>query len=136
MGGYSETIISEAKRWGVADRVTLVGVVDEASKHWYLKNCTAFLFPSLAEGFGLPPIEAMSYGKPCFLSTNTCLPEIGGNMANYFIDMSDPEQMQSDFLEGLNRPIKTSDIIEHACSFSWKKAAKQYVEIYEQMLGL
>ena len=52
---------------------------------------------SLAEGFGLPVIEAMTYGKPVFLSRRTSLPEIGGDKAFYFNDEFDPDGMKEKF---------------------------------------
>ena len=55
--------------------------IDDATKAWLLGHCEAFVFPSLAEGFGLPPLEAMYFGAPVFLSRLTSLPEIGGSQA-------------------------------------------------------
>ena len=59
----------------MADRVIIAGPVSADDKNWYYANCEAFAFPSLAEGFGLPVIEAMNHGKPVFLSRLTALPE-------------------------------------------------------------
>lgn len=81
---YGQAIRDEAARLGVSGRLQFTGAIPETQKQWYLKNCTAFAFPSLAEGFGLPVIEAMSFGKPVFLSDRTSLPEIGGDLAYYF----------------------------------------------------
>ena len=60
------------------NRVYLAGKISEMDKQYYYKNCSGFVFPSLREGFGLPVIEAMKFGKPVFLSNNTSLPEVGG----------------------------------------------------------
>ena len=68
--------------------------IDDAEKAWLLGHCEAFLFPSLAEGFGLPPLEAMYFGAPVFLSRLTSLPEIGGSQAAYFDDFS-PQSMRA-----------------------------------------
>lgn len=135
--GYEQQIMDEARRWGVADRVKVLGPVDEAVKHWYLANCLAFAFPSVAEGFGLPVIEAMAYGKPVFLSDHTCLPEIGGDMAYYFNHDFDPEAMQREFASGLDDYAgggkRPEDIKAYARSFTWDKAAQQYWAIYREM---
>ncbi|MDR0891344.1 MAG: glycosyltransferase family 4 protein [Mediterranea sp.] len=135
---YAEQILSEARLWGVADRVRLVGPIPEAEKHWYLSHCEAFLFPSIAEGFGLPAIEAMRYGKPTFLSSHTSLPEIGGAQAYYFNYDFDRAAMQREFEEGMadfKGGHKTPEAIrERALSFSWEAAAKQYWEVYNEVL--
>ena len=98
---YVNVILEEARKYGVEERVKIVGPIEERVKHWYLKNCKAFVFPSIAEGFGLPVLEAMAYGKPVFLSRHTCLPEIGGDYAYYFNMDFDRELMQVEFKRGL-----------------------------------
>lgn len=122
------------------DRVFLTGKVDEKAKQFYLSHCEAFVFPSIREGFGLPPIEAMAFGKPVFLSDKTSLPEIGGNAAYYWSHF-DPEYMKEVLLGGLqdfynNKEIKQKEILNQAHSFEWKKAASAYLNIYKSLLNL
>lgn len=134
--GYERVIMAYARKFGVEDRIHIVGPVTEAEKHWYLKNCSAFLFPSIAEGFGLPVIEAMNYGKPCFLSRHTCLPEIGSDKAYYFNYDFDPDLMLNEFESGMNDFMANGDaqkIKEHSSFFSWEKAAKSYWSIYNEL---
>jgi glycosyltransferase involved in cell wall biosynthesis len=134
---YAEKIITEAKLHGVSNRVKLTGAITAEDKYWYLKNCSAFLFPSLAEGFGIPPIEAMHFGKAVFLSTSTSLPEIGGKQAYYFADF-DPESMQKAFEDGMNDYTQNNrrrSIIAHADSFNWEKSAQKYWKVYESLLS-
>ncbi|HMG68836.1 MAG TPA: glycosyltransferase family 1 protein [Chitinophagaceae bacterium] len=133
---YTNKVIAEAKNLGVADRLKLVGAVSEEEKSWYYKNCLAFVFPSIGEGFGLPVLEAMYFGKPVFLSRFTSLPEIGGDVAYYF-DNFDPACMKEVFEKGMhhyecNQPLKK--IKERAKSFSWEKAVSEYLEVYRQFL--
>lgn len=136
---YADRIMEEAARFGVQDRVSIIGPVTEAVKYWYIKNCSAFLFPSIAEGFGLPVIEAMYYRKPIFLSDRTSLPEIGGDHAFYFDHNFDPETMRAQFRKGLSLydggKIDTDLMREHALSFSWERTARRYIEIYNEMLS-
>jgi len=136
---YVRKIYEEAARWQVADRIHLPGAIPESEKHWYLRHCTAFLFPSIAEGFGLPIIEAMQYGKPVFLSTHTCLPEIGQEHAYYFNHDFDREVMRNEFRNGLDNFYnghKDSEKIKvHAQSFSWENTAKQYWEVYKEVIN-
>jgi len=115
----------------VESRVKLVGAITDAEKFWYYKNCLAFVFPSIGEGFGLPVLEAMQFGKPVFLSTYTSLPEIGGDAAFYFNDFY-AETMQTTFEKGMNEFNNNGavKVIAQAARFSWDKAAREYLQLY------
>jgi glycosyltransferase involved in cell wall biosynthesis len=133
---YRDTIIAEAKKFNCLERIKITGPISEADKAWYYKHCAAFVFPSLAEGFGLPVIEAMHFGKPVFLSTSTSLPEIGGGAAFYF-DSFEPERMQQTFMAGMQR-FAAEDwgpkVIAHAQKFDWQETARQYLRLYEELI--
>lgn len=112
--------------------------ISDAQKTWAYAQCAGFLFPSLTEGFGLPPIEAMHFGKPCFLARRTCLPEIGGDAADYFDDF-DPAPMQQVVQRGLARmaePGRADFIRQHAAQFNWDRAADEYLALYARLLKL
>ena len=112
--------------------------ISDAQKAWAYANCTGFLFPSLTEGFGLPPIEAMHFGKPVFLARRTCLPEIGGDAADYFDDFS-PAAMKQVIQQGLLRqaqPGRAQAIQQHAAQFDWDRAAQAYLALYRRLLKL
>lgn len=136
---YLENIIEYSKKLGVSDRVKVIGPISENDKIWYYKNCKAFLFPSLAEGFGLPVIEAMHFGKPIFISKRTSLPEIGGEWVFYF-DSFDPENMQSVFISEMNKYYINKEYFdreskEWANKFDWKHQIKKYIEVYYDVLN-
>lgn len=133
---YGKEVVEAAKKFGVEDRVKLIGPASEEEKYWYYKNCEAFLFPSYAEGFGLPIIEAMYHGKPVFSSDKTSLPEVGGDAAYYFRNF-EPDYMRQVFAEGmkdyaLNNP--SEKIKQQAAKFSWDTCAAEYIDVYKQML--
>jgi glycosyltransferase involved in cell wall biosynthesis len=112
--------------------------ISEAQKAWAYAHCAGFLFPSLTEGFGLPPIEAMHFGKPVFLSRLTCLPEIGGNAASYF-DSFDPAAMRTVVEQGLARatePGRSAAVQAHAAQFDWDRCAAAYLALYRRLLQL
>ncbi|MDP1900531.1 MAG: glycosyltransferase family 1 protein [Rubrivivax sp.] len=112
--------------------------ISDAQKAWAYAKCSGFLFPSLTEGFGLPPIEAMHFGKPTFLARRTCLPEIGGDAAEYFDDF-EPLSMKAVVERGLARqsqPGRTEAIRWHAAQFDWDRAAAAYLSLYRRLLGL
>jgi len=135
---YESRILKEAERLGVLDRVHLTGAVTDQEKAWYMRHCYAFFFLSLTEGFGLPVVEAMSFGKPVFISDRTCLPEIGGRFAYYINHDFEPEMMRMEFAKGMNAYEKgqptPEEIMEHAAMFSWTTAASEYFDVYEDML--
>jgi glycosyltransferase involved in cell wall biosynthesis len=133
---YKKTIIREAQKWNVLDRLIFTGPISENDKKWYLSNCTAFVFPSIAEGFGLPVIEAMYYGKPVILSRCTSLPEIGGEWAYYF-DNFEPDHMCNVLkasLEHYNKTKPRERIRDRARFFSWDRAASEYLALYESLV--
>jgi glycosyltransferase involved in cell wall biosynthesis len=104
-------------------------------KSWYFNNCNAFAFPSISEGFGLPVVEAMSCGKPLFLSTRTSLPEIGGDVSFYFNDFN-PEHIQNVFASGMkkyNANGLREKIKQRGTNFCWHKAAAEYLQVYRSL---
>ncbi len=124
---------------GLQDRVFLTGKVDDTAKQYFYANCRAFVFPSIREGFGLPPIEAMAFGKPVFLSDKTSLPEIGGDHAYYWTHF-DPEYMSTEIASGLahfqaNKHQMETHMKNRAASFDWKVAAQQYLDVYRDLLS-
>ena len=135
--GYKAKIEQEAASFGVSDRIEFCGPVGDEAKLEYYANCTALLFPSLSEGFGLPVVEAMSLGKPVFLSNRTSLPEIGGIEAYYFKDF-EPQTLLETFAAGIkdfeNDPGKSIRMKAWAAQFTWEKAAAQYLEFYQKLL--
>ncbi len=111
--------------------------IDEARKAWLYANCRGFLFPSLTEGFGLPPIEAMHFGKPVFLSKLTSLPEVGGDVAFYF-DGFEAAAMRDAIERGLASwradPSLADAARARAAGFSWKACVDRYVDVYRALL--
>jgi glycosyltransferase involved in cell wall biosynthesis len=116
--------------------VRFLGQITDAQKAWLYRHCEAFLFPSLAEGFGLPPLEAMQFGKPVFVSDRTSLPEVCGDAAFYWRDF-EPQSMRNEITAGLSSPARVTApeaIAAHAKSFSWSQCAHQYLTLYLKTL--
>lgn len=134
---YKKRIEEEVKKYKLEDRVFFPGKISEEEKHYYLQNCEAFVFPSLHEGFGMPPIEAMAYGKPVFLANRTSLPEIGGEYA-FFWDQFDSEYMAQIVKNGLktfsNNPDLANEVKNHVSKFDWSNTAREYLKVYNEVI--
>lgn len=134
---YGDQVRESITKHNLEDRIKLTGRISEKEKQYHLQNCTAFVFPSLREGFGLPPIEAMRFGTPVFLSNQTSLPEIGGDYAFYW-DSLIPKTMAEKLEEGMiifdnNELEYRKKLIERALFFNWKTAAQQYINVYKSL---
>ena len=88
-----------------------------------MKHCRAFIHPAIYEGFGIPPIEALSCGAPLILSPATCLPEIYGKSAHYI----DPYNYDVDLEALLKEPVApASEVLDR---FSWDDEAKKLLNL-------
>lgn len=118
-------------------QVYLPGEISEGEKKWMYTNCSSFIFPSLSEGFGLPVVEAMNFGKPLVLSNLSSLPEIGGEQAYYLDDFS-PVEISQKIRKAINEDSKSKKeaLIKRALKFNWKNSAQEYLNLYKQVLNL
>lgn len=133
---YVNAIVLESRRRGLGDRVRVLGPISDEEKSWYLKHCTAYVHPSLAEGFGIPVVEAMTFGKPLFLSHRTSLPEIAGDVAFYFKSF-EPGHMQQVFVEGMHNYSQNGlakRIEARGKIFNWREKAAEYIAVYKSLL--
>lgn len=107
-------------------------VPDEELRNLYA-NAALYVFPSLCEGFGLPPLEAMACGAPVAASGATCLPEILGGAAYYF-DGGNPQDMAAKIKEVLSDEILREKLIaqgfEQIKKYSWQKMAEETRKVY------
>lgn len=92
------------------DRFHIKGYVSAEELENLYKNCSVFLYPTLNEGFGYPPLEAMKYGRTCIVSAVCSLPEICGD-AVYYINPYDLGEIQTRILEALENPLSGQVIL-------------------------
>lgn len=135
---YKGKFIEKIKRLGLENRVHILENVENNEKYFLLQHCESYCHPSLAEGFGIPPVEAMYFGKPVFLSKLTSLPEIGGDVAFYFNDFS-AETMNKVYEEGMavfnaDPEIFSEKLKRRALQFDYKNMAESYEELYQSLL--
>ena len=111
--------------------------MEDDELNWLYAHTSAYLFPSLMEGFGLPGLEAMTHGAPVVSSDATCLPEVYGDAAAYF-DPNDTETMAKSIAEVLDDAALRKKLVkngyERLKDFSWRKTAEQTLEVYRDAL--
>jgi glycosyltransferase involved in cell wall biosynthesis len=109
------------ERWGVVSQERLASLYRRAA---------CLVFPSLYEGFGLPPLEAMASGCPVAASNAAAIPEVCGDAAVLF-DPTDPEAIAAAILEADSRADELrAPGIERAARFTWSETARRHEEVY------
>lgn len=123
---------------GIRDHVKRLGYVADDELAWLYRNCFAFLYPSLFEGFGLPVLEALSLGAAVITSKTTSLPEVAGDAACYVDPLSEEEigvamtRLMKD--DGYRMELKrraNSQVLK----FSWERCAAEVLEIYGEVMN-
>lgn len=111
--------------------------IDDEQRDWLLQNCSAYVFASTMEGFGLPGLEAMAYGAPLVSSNTTCLPEVYGDAAHYF-DPFNTDDMARAINDVLNDKKLRASLIKKGAKqvkkYSWERLAKQTHDVYMNAL--
>jgi glycosyltransferase involved in cell wall biosynthesis len=125
-------------RSGVQNDVRFLGFVPIEVLRIFYDSAKIFVFPSLYEGFGLPPLEAMAHGTPVVTSNVSSLPEVVGNAAvlvnpeNVFEIMRALHRVLLD--QGLRDRMKERSYVQ-AGKFSWEKSVRRILEVYRQVGG-
>ncbi len=100
-------------------------------------SATAFVYPSLYEGFGIPPLEAMSLGCPVVCANTSSIPEVVGDAAELF-NPSDEAEMRAAIERVVSTPKNAAMLIEkgrrRASLFSWEKCARDTLNVYRKVL--
>lgn len=107
--------------------------VTDEQLSWLYRNCQAYVFPSLMEGFGLPGLEAMTYGAPVVSSDRTCLPEVYGKAAWYF-NPEDTQDMADKIKQVIDDKKLRTELVGHGkkqiALYSWQRMATQTHKVY------
>ena len=122
----------------LAPRVQLLGTVPQELLQRYVSHAEAAVQPSLYEGFGLPPLEAMAAGCPAIVSRAASLPEVCGDAALYF-DPLDSGSIAEAILRLLHQPELRATMrcrgLERARHFSWDRSAAAVLTVLERLLA-
>ncbi len=131
--------VQKAKSLGLNGRVKFLGYVPREDLQGLYSNATAFVYPSLLEGFGLPVVEAMACGTPVITSNNSSMQEVAGQAAV----LVDPRSVNA-IAEALTNLAESSALrdelsgkgLQRASEFSWAKTAELTMEVYREALSL
>lgn len=123
---------------GLQDYVVQTDFIPDGQLKWAMQNTVAYIWPSLSEGFGLPPLEAMLQGAPVASSNASCMPEILGEAAHYF-DPNNSNDLAQAVAELVDSPELRKTLIQRGkqrvASYSWQRMAEQTLAVYKKVLG-
>ncbi len=135
-GWRNDSLHEEIRRGAAEGWLRPLGFVEEASLPALYAGAALFIYPSIYEGFGLPPLEAMASGTPVMVSDRSCLPEVCGDAARYF----DPEN-DVEFASAIEQNLtdvawQTEAVVyglARARQFSWDQCVDGTVQIYQKV---
>ena len=121
---------------GLENRIILTNYVSDQELSSFYQQAQAYIFPSLCEGFGLPPLEAMQFSLPVLTSNTSCLPEILQDSVLYFYPKD-----QDDLLEKLDKIINDQELREKLIinsqklllKYNWQTMAEETLKIYKNL---
>ncbi len=121
----------------IIDDVIFTGFVPDEELDVLYQEAELYVFPSLYEGFGIPPLEAMAREVPVASSDHACMQEVLGNSAYYF-DARHPEKIAQAVVFLLDNDVLKKDLIikgyDQVKKYSWKKMAKETLKIYYEAI--
>ena len=135
-GGQRFDLQAELQQRRLDSGVEVKGVVTEREKFDLLRRATVFVFPSLYEGFGIPPLEAMAFGTPVVAARSTSLPEVLGDAA-LFAEPGDAESLAAAIVRALEDTELRSALSvkgqERAARYSWTAEVRKLVARFEEL---
>jgi len=122
---------------GIIENMILPGFINEEDLPAIYSGATLFVFPSYAEGFGLPPLEAGACGTPSAIARATSLPEVMGENALYF-DPYNVHEMRDVIIYALNHSSElrklSKKVVAHATHKKWTDVAEETINVYKSIL--
>jgi len=137
-GWREDAVFATVERLGLGDHVLFPGYIPEEDLPIVYSLADLFVFPSLYEGFGLPPLEAMASGVPVVCTATSSLPEVVGDAA-LTVEATDTKALAIAMERALTMPDLRRELIirgrARAARFTWEDAAHRVLGIYELVGG-
>src|SRR5256714_4424487 len=137
-GWLMDETFSFIKHSGIGDRLRLTGYLGDEELRALYSTCRIFIYPSLYEGFGLPPLEAMACGAPVIAGRVPALQEVLGSAAR-LVDPLDVEALAGSIVELIEndeeRRRLASNGPKHAAKFSWAETARRTLQVYRDVVS-
>lgn len=137
-GWENDDVFAEIKSLGLTDDVVVTDYVPDDDLSLLMNGAEVMVYPSLYEGFGLPPLEAMACGTPVIASNTSSLPEVVGD-AGIMVDPEDVEGLADAIASVLSdqglRDEMSRKGLARAKQFSWEQAARETLKVYEDVAG-
>ncbi len=132
---YGRELRKQIAQEGLTDRILMPGEITDEEKSWLYQNGRALMFPSVSEGFGIPVIECLAFGKLVVCSRYGSLPEVGGDYATYW-DNFDPVSMAQTVKQKIaaESPSKSAARMLYASTFTWKNSAHAFLDLYRSLI--
>lgn len=137
--GWLSNIQDTINILNLKNKVHILGYVDNEELQWLYQNCFCFIYPSLFEGFGLPILEAMTFGKPVISSYVTSIPEVIGDSGVLINPLIEDEILEAMLLIERNKNYRKElmqKALKQAARFSWDNSAKEMLRVYEYVNAL
>ncbi len=128
---------SKLKKLGISDNVIFTGYVDDEELVMLYNLCNLFVFPSINEGFGIPPLEAMACGAVVIASNTSSLPEVigyQGALFNPYDDIDIAKKIERALTDSKFRGLLKEHGIQQAGKFSWENSAKSLLILFEEII--
>lgn len=130
-------IMKTIESMNLQNQIVLTGYLSAGELAQLYKNALMYVFPSINEGFGIPVLEAFSYGLPVAVANNTCLPEVGGNAVLQF-NPFDTDDIAKKIMTVLDDAELRKDMIskgqERLKLFSWQTTATKLIEVFKKAI--
>ena len=132
-----EALYNEVMKTAFGDKIKFLGYLEEELLPYLYNSCSAFIYPSFYEGFGLPPLEAMSCGAPVITSNTTSIPEVVAD-AGILVNPSREDELSEALIKVINNPDLSLTLsrlgLERSQLFSWTNTALKTLEVYNSKI--